>query len=84
MEKLLFIFGGLILPLSIYPDWMQKIAHLTPFPSILGARSALALEANPYQIFWVGLSLIAWGLFGLFCVSLCYRKGLKILNIEGG
>ena len=83
-EKLLFIFGGLILPLSIYPIWMQNIAYWTPFPSILGARSALALEVNPYQILWVTISLIAWGLFGLFCIAFTYRKGLKILNIEGG
>lgn len=83
-EKFLFIFGGLILPLSIYPLWMQKIAYWTPFPSILGARSALALEDSSYQIFWVTLSLLAWSLFGLLSINLCYRKGLRILNIEGG
>lgn len=83
-EKLLFIFGGLILPLSIYPAWMQTIAYWTPFPSILGARSALALDVSPYQILWVMVSLIAWAVFGIFCVAFCYRKGLKILNIEGG
>lgn len=83
-EKLLFIFGGLILPLSIYPDWMQSIAYWTPFPSILGARSALALEINAYQIFWVGSSLCAWMLFAISCIAFSYRRGLKILNIEGG
>lgn len=83
-EKLLFIFGGLILPLSIYPQWMQTIAYWTPFPSILGARSALAIEVNAYQILWVTLSIIAWILFGIACLAFSYRKGLKILNIEGG
>jgi ABC-2 type transport system permease protein len=83
-EKLLFIFGGLILPLSVYPFWMQSIAHWTPFSSILGARSALALDVDIYQICWVTLSLVCWSLFGLGCITFCYRKGLRILNIEGG
>lgn len=83
-EKLLFIFGGLILPLSIYPGWMQTIAHWTPFSSILGARSALALEVNFYQICWVALSLLSWSLFAILTLSFLYKKGLKILNIDGG
>lgn len=83
-EKLLFIFGGLILPLTIYPGWMQTIAFWTPFPAILGARSALALNVDPYQIFTVFLSLICWSIFGIIAVAFCYRKGLRVLNMEGG
>lgn len=83
-EKFLFVFGGLILPLSIYPNWMQMIAFCTPFPAILGARSALALDFNSEQIFQIAFSLIAWSLLGLISLAIFYRKGLRILNIEGG
>ena len=83
-EKLLFIFGGLILPLSIYPEWMQTIAYWTPFSVILGARSALALQADPLQILIISFSLICWSLLGVLAISFCYRKGLRILNMEGG
>ncbi len=83
-EKLLFILGGLILPLSIYPDWMQTLAYWTPFSSILGARSALTLEVNSYTIFWIAFSLIIWGFLGMACVIYIYRRGLRILNLEGG
>lgn len=83
-EKLLFMFGGLILPLSLYPLWMQKIAWWTPFPAILGARSALALDVNTHQVVWIACSLIGWSCLGLFGAILIYRKGLRILNISGG
>jgi ABC-2 type transport system permease protein len=83
-EKLLFVFGGLILPLSAYPDWMQSIAYWTPFPAILGGRSALALDISASQIFWIAFSLMSWSCMGLLCLMLTYRKGLRILNIEGG
>lgn len=83
-EKLLFVLGGLILPLTVYPLWMQKIAGFTPFPFILGARSALALDASANHIFWVAASLIGWSFIGLVALLFAYRKGLRILNIEGG
>lgn len=83
-EKLLFALGGLILPLSVYPLWIQKIAYFTPFPAILGQRSALAIDFSFTEALYVMLSLFFWGLLALGCLSLLYRKGLKILNVEGG
>ena len=83
-EKLLFVLGGLILPLSVYPIWMQNIAFWTPFPAILGARSALAFNFNSDQILTVIASLGVWCLIGWMLLSFVYRKGLRIVNIEGG
>ncbi len=83
-EKMLFLFGGLILPLTVYPQWMQYLAYMTPFPMILGERSALAMEFNGYHIMLLTVSLIGWGMAGIIGLGLLYRKGLKILNISGG
>lgn len=83
-EKLLFMFGGLILPLAVYPAWMQTIAFFTPFPAILGDRSALALDFSAHKVFVLASSLTVWGLIGIGAMILLYRKGLRILNIEGG
>jgi ABC-2 type transport system permease protein len=83
-EKLLFVFGGLILPLAVYPLWIQKIAYYTPFPAILGQRSALAIHFSFHEVFNVLFFLIFWGTVAAGALSLLYRRGLKILNIEGG
>ncbi len=83
-EKLLFALGGLILPLSVYPLWLQKIASYTPFPSILGGRSALALDFTLSSSLHVVFSLFFWAFLAIFALLLTYRRGLKILNIEGG
>lgn len=83
-EKLLFMLGGLMLPLTVYPQWMQTLADFTPFPAILGARSALALDFNLQSVFALTITLAGWGIFGLLCLQLLYRKGLRILNVEGG
>jgi ABC-2 type transport system permease protein len=83
-EKLLLTLGGLMLPLAAYPFWLQKIANFTPFSVILGQRSALAIDFNAYQAFQVSGYLIFWGLLGVLGLIFLYRKGLRILNIEGG
>lgn len=83
-EKLLFMLGGLILPLTVYPEWIQTVASFTPFPSILGARSALALDFNMQAVTSIATSLILWGGIGLFFLVTLYRRGLRILNVEGG
>lgn len=83
-EKLLFAFGGLILPLSIYPQWWQKLSLFTPFPYILGYRSALVIEFGFLEFFRITSGLLFFGLFCIGAISLLYKKGLKILNIEGG
>lgn len=83
-EKFLFMLGGLILPLTIYPEWMQKVAHFTPFPAILGERSALAFNFDLTHISVISTTLLGWGLVGTLGLLLLYRKGLHILNVEGG
>jgi len=83
-EKLLFIFGGLILPLSAYPLWLQKVAALTPFSPILGGRSGLIFGFDQSQIFSLFGLLALWFIIGSIALKLVYRRGLKILNISGG
>ncbi len=83
-EKLLFMLGGLMLPLAVYPDWLQTVARFTPFPAILGERSALALTFNSSALASVGSAMILWGSLAVILLLILYRRGLRILNIEGG
>lgn len=83
-EKSLFMFGGLMLPLTIYPVWMQTIAQYTPFPVILGGRSALALGFDATKLLSIVATMATWIVLTLTGVIFLYRRGLKILNIQGG
>ncbi len=65
VQKTLFLLGGLLIPLDIYPAWMQTAAWATPFPAILYVPASLALGkpletfgiALVGQIIWLGLAL---------------------------
>ena len=83
-EKFLFAFGGLILPLSIYPQYLQTIANYSPFPLILGGRSSLVFDFNFHQTSVIFFSMLAWILIASLILVALFRKGLKNLTIEGG
>jgi ABC-2 type transport system permease protein len=83
-EKLLFTLGGLMLPLAVYPSWLEQIAHFTPFPAILGDRSALAIHFSWQGVFSLAGVLLFWTLLGCYCLLALYRRGLKVVNMEGG
>ncbi len=83
-EKLLFMLGGLMLPLAAYPEWIQAIAYWTPFPAILSERSALALNFSMQQILFLSTMLAVWYAIAILALVSLYRRGLRILNIQGG
>jgi ABC-2 type transport system permease protein len=83
-EKLLFVCGGLILPLAAYPLWLQRIASWTPFPALFGERSALALTFDSYHFFSLLLNLLLWFTLALALVLFLFKRGIKIVNVEGG
>jgi ABC-2 type transport system permease protein len=66
-QKLMFVLGGLILPLDAYPDVLVKIAWLTPFPAMLYAPASVVLNPTwrhvaamlALQAFWLGVAWLA-------------------------
>ncbi len=43
-QKLIFVLGGMIVPLTAYPDLLRKLAWATPFPAMLYAPASLILD----------------------------------------
>lgn len=83
-EKLLFVFGGLMLPLTVYPVWMQTVAFWTPFPVILGGRSGLIFNFDLAHVSVIVACGLLWIVLGFLLLYVLYRQGLKSLNIQGG
>lgn len=83
-QKLAFIFGGLLIPLDFYPDWLQSTARFLPFSSMLyaPARLFVAPDASSFASIF-GLQM-AWILVLILLVSLAYRRGMSYLTVNGG
>lgn len=83
-SKIIFILGGLLLPIDFLPDWLQRIAKLLPFRLIAYApgrlfvsfERALFWEFFRGQLLWIG----ACGIL----LALMYRWGTRRVSINGG
>lgn len=66
-QKLLFVLGGLIIPLTIYPPALGAVAKASPFAAMLFAPGSLMLDATwPHaatvltlQLLWLAVSAFA-------------------------
>lgn len=83
-QKLLFVLGGLILPLSIYPDWLASFSAWTPFSAILYGPAQAAYQAELTAVVWTGVRLLLWGGFATLLLAWTYAKALRGLEVNGG
>lgn len=72
-QKMLFIGGGLLCPLSCYPLWLQKLTFYTPFPYILGERSSLLFFTSS-QIPLLVFAYLGWGSISLGLLWYLYQR----------
>lgn len=82
--KILFILGGMLIPLDFFPDWLKNISLALPFNYIVYAPAHLfvafdgvrCLQVMGMQIFWIAVFGTAlWGMF---------RVGIRHIAINGG
>lgn len=82
--KLLFILGGLMLPLEFYPSWLQTVASLTPFPSLLAGPAGLLLYGSEAATWELAARLFFWGIFLFGAVELLFLRATRNLCVNGG
>ncbi|MBM3547521.1 MAG: hypothetical protein FJX54_11240 [Alphaproteobacteria bacterium] len=67
-QKVIFVLGGLFIPLTLYPAWMHQIGIATPFAAILYHPASLVLDARPAAIAAVLGWQLLWFAFAAFVV----------------
>lgn len=83
-QKLLFVLGGLLLPLQFYPALFVRIARLTPFPALLAGPASFATR-EPFMRAGVLAPVIAlWALVGWLVTSAAFRRAVRRLHVNGG
>ena len=83
-QKLLFVLGGLMVPLSIYPDWLRSLALHLPFASMLYGPGQLALHPSLSHALRLTLELTGWFGAALLLVVCLERAGRRALELGGG
>lgn len=83
-QKLVFILGGLMIPLDFLPDWLQRIARILPFQLTTYAPARLFVSFAATQ-FWQTLgSQLLWLVLLGGLLTWQYRWAVRHLAINGG
>ncbi|MCQ6558233.1 ABC transporter permease [Paenibacillus mendelii] len=84
LQKLKFTVGGMLLPIDLMPEWLQRICAWLPFQAVLyiPARTAVAYEeVSMLQYFAVQAAWIVVLGIGIWTI---YRRGVTRLHVNGG
>lgn len=84
-QSIISIFSGLIAPLTLFPEWFQKIANILPFKEFIYTPINIYLGNIPLnEIGFIILKLILWSLI-LYAISKAFFKySVKKITINGG
>jgi ABC-2 type transport system permease protein len=82
-QKCLFVFGGLIMPLTIYPVGLGAIAKASPFAAMLFAPGSLMLRDGTAHALWTIALQLAWLALSLLC-AIAVERGAVRRFVEHG
>lgn len=80
-----WFFSGFLMPLRYYPDWLIRIANLTPFPSTVNVVMDTFIGIlNGPELVQAILAQLVWLIILLTAGQLLLRAGQRRLVILGG
>ncbi|WP_040214442.1 ABC transporter permease [Clostridium polynesiense] len=83
-SKLIFTLGGMLMPIELFPDWLQQIARYLPFAYVTYIPAKLTVNFS-FSDFISGFSVQLLYLIIFFAAAmLLFRKGVRNLNVNGG
>ena len=83
-QKLVFILGGLMIPLDFLPAWLQPIARILPFNLTTYAPAKLFVAFTWTQFRQIGVLQVIWLLVIGAILFWQYRWAARRLAINGG
>jgi ABC-2 type transport system permease protein len=83
-QKLAFIFGGMLIPLNFYPQWLQTVAKMLPFSSAMYGPVYLSVAPSQELFISVMTLQLAWIIGLVILLGVIYKRGLTQLTVNGG
>ncbi|QYR20058.1 ABC-2 family transporter protein [Paenibacillus sp. sptzw28] len=84
LQKLQFTVGGMLLPIDLMPEWLQRICAWLPFQAVLYYPARTAVNFQSSQLMPQFAVQAAWIAVMAAAVVLIYRRGVAKLHVNGG
>lgn len=80
-----WFFSGFLMPVGLFPEWVQRVAYLTPFPYLLDAPVEIYLGISlGSAVLNTILMQLLWLILLIGLTQLILSRGIKRLVILGG
>jgi ABC-2 type transport system permease protein len=83
-QKLVFILGGMLIPLDFFPDWLRNLSLALPFAYTMYGPARLFVEPDLVRFATILAGQVIWIIVLGGLLSLAYARGLKWLTVNGG
>jgi ABC-2 type transport system permease protein len=83
-QKLMFVLGGLMLPLEFYPDHIRTIAWFTPFRAALAGPASLILHFTTADVGALFRDLAIWSVIAMLAIRVLFQRVTATLTVNGG
>ena len=84
-RAILSIFSGMIAPISLFPEFLQKIANMLPFKDCIYTPISIYFgELNNIEIIQVILKQFIWILILYIIAKILFNKAVKRVTVNGG
>lgn len=83
VQKLIFVFGGLVVPVSVMPFALKAVGWATPFPAVLYAPASFVIDSSPGHVAaMIGIQA-AWGLGMAWIAAIVWSAAVRKMMREG-
>lgn len=83
-QKILFILGGMMLPLDFLPAWLRDISLVLPFNAIIYAPARLFVQFDWPRWLNTVVMQVVWIVVFAVLLGFMFRRGMKQVSINGG
>jgi ABC-2 type transport system permease protein len=83
-QKLLFVLGGLLVPLEVYPAWLRNFALWTPFSAAIHGPASMVFASDLSSAAGVAAKLVFWNGVLALLLAWVYRRALREIDLHGG
>lgn len=83
-HKIVFVLGGLLIPVDFLPDWLQSIARILPFNLAVYAPAKLFVAWDAGQFGYSLIMQALWIAVFMSLLAVVYRYGARRVSINGG
>ena len=83
-QKLVFILGGMLIPLDFYPLWLQTLAKSLPFAYMMYGPARLFVRPEMELFFQIVVGQALWLVILGGMLALAFSRGMRRLAINGG